>query len=142
MNTANEREIDFEDVWKEGDDKRFEKQLLELADAIIDDINALPKTPKYAKTPITEFQPITRDFAFVVESKFAAERLIVTARNADSRIGDVTVFDSFEMGGGNKSVAFTITIYPTENMGDAELAEIQNKVISAVETKCHAKLRA
>jgi hypothetical protein len=27
-------------------------------------------------------------------------------------------------------------------MGDAELTEIQNKVISAVETKCHAKLRA
>jgi uncharacterized protein len=27
----------FEDVWKEGDDKRFEKQLLELADAIIDE---------------------------------------------------------------------------------------------------------
>ncbi len=110
--------------------------------AIIDDINALPKTPKYAKTPITEFQPITRDFAFVVESKFAAERLVATARAADSRIGDVVIFDSFDMGGGNKSVAFTITIYPTENMGDAELTEIQNKVISAVETKCHATLRA
>ena len=27
----------FEDVWKEGDDKRFEKQLLELADVIIDE---------------------------------------------------------------------------------------------------------
>lgn len=26
----------FEDVWKEGDDKRFEKQLMELADEIID----------------------------------------------------------------------------------------------------------
>lgn len=26
----------FEDVWKEGDDKRFEEQLTELADAIID----------------------------------------------------------------------------------------------------------
>lgn len=26
----------FEDVWKEGDDKRFEEQLIELADAIID----------------------------------------------------------------------------------------------------------
>jgi phenylalanyl-tRNA synthetase beta chain len=110
--------------------------------AIIDDVSVLPNTPKYAKTPISEFQPITRDFAFVVESKFPAERLVATARAADNRIGDVVIFDSFDMGGGNKSVAFTITIYPTENMGDTELTELQNKVISMVETKCHATLRA
>jgi len=110
--------------------------------AVIDDINVLPYTPKYAKTPITEFQPITRDFAFVTESKFPAERFIATARAADSRIGDVTIFDSFDMGSGNKSVAFTITIYPTENMSESDLTELQNKVITAVESKCHAKLRA
>ncbi len=110
--------------------------------AIIDNVDVLPKTPKYAKTPMTDFQPITRDFAFVVESKFPAERLIATARSADNRIGDITVFDSFDMGGGNKSVAFTITIYPTENMSENDLTELQNKVIAAVETKCHAKLRA
>ncbi len=109
--------------------------------AIIDDITVLPETPKYTKTPITEFQPITRDFAFIVESKFPAERFVATARGADSRIGDVTIFDSFDMGGGNKSVAFTITIYPTENMSESDLTELQNKVIKSVETKCHAKLR-
>ena len=84
----------------------------------------------------------SRDFAFVTDAKFPAEKLVATARGADNRIGDVTVFDSFDMGGGNKSVAFTITIYPTSNMGDAELTELQNKVITAVTTKCHAKLRA
>lgn len=110
--------------------------------AIIDDITVLPNTPKFAKTPISEFQPITRDFAFIVESKFPAERFIATARSVDSRIGDVTIFDSFDMGSGNKSVAFTITIYPDSNMSDSDLTELQNKVISAVETKCHAKLRA
>ena len=110
--------------------------------AIVDDVAVLPKTPKYAKTPITDFQPITRDFAFVVESKFPAERLVSVARSADSRIGDVVIFDSFDMGGGNKSVAFTITIYPTENMSESDLTDLQNKVIVAVETKCHAKLRA
>ena len=109
--------------------------------AIIDNIDVLPDTPKYAKIPVTEFQPITRDFAFIVESKFPTERFIATARSADSRIGDVTIFDAFDMGGGNKSVAFTITIYPDENMGETELLEIQNKVISVIETKCHAKLR-
>lgn len=110
--------------------------------AIIDDIKNLPDSPKHAKTPITEFQPITRDFAFVTESKFPAERIVATARGADARIGEIVIFDSFDMGGGNKSVAFTITIYPTSNMGDAELTELQNKVITAVESKCPAKLRA
>ncbi len=110
--------------------------------AIVDDITVLPKTPKFAKTPITEFQPITRDFAFVTESKFPAERFIATARAVDSRIGDVTIFDSFDMGNGNKSVAFTITIYPDSNMSESDLTDLQNKVIVAVETKCHAKLRA
>ena len=110
--------------------------------AVVDDINVLPNSPKCAKTPITEFQPITRDFAFVTESKFPAERIVATARGADARIGEIVIFDSFDMGGGNKSVAFTITIYPTSNMGDAELTELQNKVITAVESKCPAKLRA
>lgn len=110
--------------------------------AIIENIDVLPQTPKFAKTPITEFQPITRDFAFVTESRFPAEKFIAAARGADNRIGDVTIFDSFDMGGGNKSVAFTITIYPTENMTENDLTELQNKVITAVETKCHAKLRA
>ena len=110
--------------------------------AIIDDIAVLPNTPKYAKTPITEFQPITRDFAFVAESRFPAERFVATAKGCDNRIGDVVIFDSFDMGGGNKSVAFTITIYPDSNMTESDLAELQNKVIAAIESKCHAKLRA
>ena len=45
------------------------------------------------------------------------------------------------MGDGKKSVAFTITIYPTENMSDTDLLEIQNKVIENVTKKCDAKLR-
>jgi len=110
--------------------------------AIIDDIANLPSIPKYAKTPISDFQPITRDFAFVTESRFPSERFIATVRGADPRIGDVVIFDAFDMGGGNKSVAFTITIYPDSNMSENDLMELQNKVIAAVETKCHAKLRA
>ena len=110
--------------------------------AIIDNIDVLPKTPKFAKTPISDFQPITRDFAFVTESKFPAAKLVAAALASDNRIADVTIFDSFDMGGGNKSVAFTITIYPTENMSENDLTELQNKVIATVTTKCPAKLRA
>ena len=86
--------------------------------------------------------PITRDFAFVVESHFAAEKIIATAIGADSRIANAVVFDSFDMGDGQKSIAFTITIYPDTNMSDKDLLNIQDKVIAAIESKCGAKLRA
>ncbi len=110
--------------------------------AIVDNIENLPKNPKYAKIPMTEFMPITRDFAFVVDSNFAAEKIVSTAVSADSNISKAIIFDSFDMGDGKKSIAFTITIYPDHNMDDKELLEIQNKVIKAIESKCNAKLRA
>jgi phenylalanyl-tRNA synthetase beta chain len=110
--------------------------------ALVEDIEDLPKNPKYNKIPITEFMPITRDFAFVVDAGFASEKIIAAAISADSHIDHAVIFDAFDMGNGKKSVAFTITIYPTQNMSDKELLEIQDKVIKNIETKCNAKLRA
>lgn len=110
--------------------------------AIVENIDDLPKNPKYAKIPMTDFMPITRDFAFVVAHDFPAEKIVATAVSADSNISNAVIFDAFNMGKGQKSIAFTITIYPTQNMSDKELLEIQNKVITNIETKCGAKLRA
>ena len=86
--------------------------------------------------------PITRDFAFVVDSDFPSEKIISTAQSSDSSINDIVIFDAFDMGNGQKSIAFTITIYPQNNMSDKELLEIQDKVIKNIESKCGAKLRA
>ena len=110
--------------------------------AIVDNIDNLPKNPKYAKIPVTDFMPITRDFAFVVAHDFSAEKIVSTAVSADNCISKAMIFDAFDMGDGQKSIAFTITIYPDHNMSDKELLEIQDKVIKNIETKCGAKLRA
>ena len=110
--------------------------------ALVDNIENLPQNPKNKKIPITEFMPITRDFAFVMDSNFPAEKIISTAVSADSRIFDAVIFDAFDMGDGKKSIAFTVTIYPDSNMSDKELLEIQDKVIKEIEKKCGAKLRA
>ena len=45
------------------------------------------------------------------------------------------------MSDGNKSVAFTITIEPRENMSDSDLQQIQSAVIASVEKKCNATIR-
>lgn len=108
---------------------------------IVEDIENLPKNPKYKKIPMTDFQPITRDFAFIVDNDFPSEKIISVATSTDARITNAVVFDSFAMSDGKKSIAFTLTIIPTENMSDADLLKIQNSVIANVETKCNAKIR-
>ena len=109
--------------------------------AIVDDIKNLP-TKRGGKQPIlSDFQPITRDFAFIVDKNAPAEKLTSVAISADSRITNVVVFDSFDMSDGNKSVAFTITIEPRENMSDSDLQQIQSAVIASVEKKCNATIR-
>ena len=110
--------------------------------AIVENIDDLPKNPKHKKIPMTEFMPITRDFAFVVDSLFESQKIVAAAMSADSRINNVLIFDSFDMGNNQKSIAFTITVYPDTNMSDNELLEIQDKVIKNIEAKCGAKLRA
>ncbi|MBO7643154.1 MAG: phenylalanine--tRNA ligase subunit beta [Alphaproteobacteria bacterium] len=110
--------------------------------AIVDDVNNLPKGWKLKHESLSDFQPITRDFAFVVDGNTMAETLTSAAMSADKRITDAIVFDAFDMGDGKKSIAFTITIQPTENMGEEELQKLQDTVIAHVEKKCNAKLRA
>lgn len=110
--------------------------------AIVDNIDNLPRGWKLKHDVLSDFQPITRDFAFVVDSDTLAESLTGVAIATDKRITDAVVFDAFDMGDGKKSIAFTITIVPTENMGEEELQKLQDTVIAHVEKKCNAKLRA
>lgn len=109
--------------------------------AIVDDIENLPEKRGGKQPVLSEFQPISRDFAFVVDLSTPAEQLASVAKSADARITDVTVFDAFDMGDNKKSIAFTITIQPNDNMSDTDLQELQNKVINSVEKKCDAKIR-
>ncbi len=109
--------------------------------AIVDDIANLPGVRKVREPIVSDFQPITRDFAFIVDTNFPADKITATARAVDNRITDAVVFDAFDLSDGKKSVAFTITIIPTENMSDADLLELQNRVIAAVGTKCNAQIR-
>ena len=109
--------------------------------AIVDDVENLPNARRPKEPVVSEFQPITRDFAFIVDADFPAEKLVGTAVSTDARITDSIVFDAFDMGDGKKSIAFTITITPTENMSDEDLQKLQNAVIANVEKKCNAKIR-
>ena len=109
--------------------------------AIVDNINNLPPKRGGKQPILCDFQPITRDFAFIVDSDTPADKLTSAARSTDSRITNVVVFDAFDLPDGNKSIAFTITIEPRENMSDTDLQSLQTSVINSVEKKCNAKIR-
>lgn len=109
--------------------------------AIVDNIDNLPRGWKLKHEVLSDFQPITRDFAFIVDAGTLAGTLTGAAIATDKRITGAVVFDSFDMGDGKKSIAFTITIQPTDNMDDVELQKLQDAVIANVEKKCNAKIR-
>ena len=109
--------------------------------AIVDDINNMPQQRVGKNITPSEFQPITRDFAFIVDMDMPAEKLTGAAISADARITDVVVFDAFDLSECKKSIAFTITIQPRENMSDSDLLKIQDAVIKSVENKCNAQIR-
>ena len=62
----------------------------------------LPKARASRARPllkVSPFQPVVRDFAFVVDDQVAAEQLVRAARGADKAlIADVGVFDRFTGG--------------------------------------------
>ena len=109
--------------------------------AIVDNVENLPARAYVHEPELSEFQPITRDFAFIVDAETPAENLTNAARGADTRISDVIVFDSYAMDNGKKSIAFTITITPNEKMSDDDLQKLQSAVIANVEKKCNAQIR-
>ena len=95
---------------------------------------------------ISAFQPLTRDFAFVVKDEVSAEDVLKAAKSADKKlITEADVFDVYVGKGvedGHKSLALSVTIQPTEaTLTEEEIEAIMKAVIDAVAEKCGGVLR-
>ncbi len=95
---------------------------------------------------LSPFQPLERDFAFVVDEGVEAGAVIAAARNADRKlIDDVRVFDVFaggNVGEGKKSIAVNVTLQPIEKtLTDAEIEKVGDKVVAAVAKTTGGMLR-
>ena len=105
-------------------------------------LSALPalRAKKSAARPLLKlaaFQPVERDFAFVVDADLAADKLARAARGADKTlVTQVAVFDIYAGKGlpeGKKSVALAVTLQPTERtLTDAEIEAASAKIVAAV----------
>lgn len=114
-------------------------------------LDALP-LPKHKPTKVkpklslSGFQPVTRDFAFIVEKKTAAGDMLKTAQNADrALISDVAVFDLYEGPGveaGKKSVALAVTLQPVEKtLTETEIEAVGAKIVAEMAKRYGASLR-
>ncbi len=96
---------------------------------------------------LSPFQPVERDFAFVVDGKVKAADLVRAAQTADRKlVTGVTVFDVYEGKGidpGKKSIAIAVTIQPRDKtMTDAEIEALAGKIIAEVTKRTGGVLRA
>jgi len=95
---------------------------------------------------LSPFQPVERDFAFVVDRGVNASEIVRAAQSIDKKlIINVTVFDVYEGKGidpGKKSIAIAVTIQPREKtMTDAEIDALGQKIIAEVRRKTGGMLR-
>jgi phenylalanyl-tRNA synthetase beta chain len=100
-----------------------------------------------AALELSPFQPVERDFAFVVERHAKAADVVRAAQSADRKlISGVTVFDVYEGPGidpSKKSIAIAVTIQPREKtMTDAEIEALAAKIVTEVAKRTGGVLRA
>ena len=99
-----------------------------------------------SKLVVSAFQPVERDFAFLVDAAVEAEKLVRAARNADKvLITAARVFDVYAGKGvpdDKKSIALSVTLQPVERtLTDAEIEAASAKIVAAVTKATGAALR-
>lgn len=114
-------------------------------------VEALPlkKAKKSAAKKLlktSSFQPINRDFAFVVKDAITGDACLRAITSADKKlITDANIFDVYVGQGvddGCKSLAINVTLSPFDKtLTDEEIETVSQKIITAVETKVGGRLR-
>jgi phenylalanyl-tRNA synthetase beta chain len=95
---------------------------------------------------VSPFQPVERDFAFVVDNFVKAADIVRAAQNVDKKlVSNVVVFDVYEGKGihpGKKSIAIAVTIQPREKtMTDAEIEALAGRIVAEVTKRTGGVLR-
>ena len=108
----------------------------------------LPKARGTAKTllKLPPFQPVERDFAFVLATDVPADKLVKAVKGADrDLIAEVTVFDDYRGKGlaeGRKSLALSVTLQPKDKtLTEAEIEAVSQKIVAAVAKTTGGELR-
>jgi phenylalanyl-tRNA synthetase beta chain len=112
------------------------------------DLDALaePKRRRRAAPDLPQFQPVRRDFAFLVGADVPAEAVLRAARGAErTLITSVVLFDRYagdKVAQGQVSLGVEVTFQPrAQTLTDAEIEAACAKVVAAVAKATGASLR-
>ena len=113
-------------------------------------VDAVPlpraKSAMRACLALSPFQPVRRDFAFVVDDGVSADAVLRAAKAADKAlITTVTVFDVYKGEGvaaGKKSLAIAVMLAPVKaTLTDAEIDAAAARIVASVTKKTGGALR-
>jgi phenylalanyl-tRNA synthetase beta chain len=117
-------------------------------EVFLDRIPDAKQKPTRAKPTLelSPFQPVSRDFAFIVDRGIKAADIVRSAQGVDRKlITTVTVFDVYEGKGideTKKSVAIAVTMQPREKtLTDQEIDAVAAKVVAEVTKRTGGVLR-
>jgi phenylalanyl-tRNA synthetase beta chain len=121
---------------------------LAVFEVVLDRIPEAKAKPTRAKPALelSPFQPVTRDFAFIVDRTVKAADLVRAAQGVDRKlITAVTVFDVYEgpvIDAAKKSIAIAVTLQPREKtMTDQEIDAVTAKIVAEVGKRTSGVLR-
>jgi phenylalanyl-tRNA synthetase beta chain len=106
----------------------------------------LPRAGRRPPLQLSVFQPVERDFAFIVDADLPAETLLRAARAADRKlVTEIRLFDVYAGKGlpqGKKSLAISVTLQPQDaTLTDAEIEALSKRLVAAVEKATGGSLR-
>ncbi|MCB8840738.1 phenylalanine--tRNA ligase subunit beta [Aurantimonas sp. VKM B-3413] len=95
---------------------------------------------------LSAFQPVRRDFAFLVAADVDALKIVRAAEGADKKlVREVRVFDVFTgeaLGEGRKSVAIEVTLLPVDRtLTEEDLEAVSGRIVAQVEKATGGTLR-
>ncbi len=102
--------------------------------------------PARAKFSPSSYQPVERDFAFLLDEGVAVDDMIRAVRSADKTlIASVDLFDVYvgdKVDQGKKSVALSVRLEPTQaTLTDKEIEDVSHRIVAAVEKAVGGQLR-
>lgn len=96
---------------------------------------------------MSQFQPVRRDFAFVLDADVPAEKLVMTVRKAEKALlKDINLFDVYQgenLPEGKKSVALSVTLQADDRtLSEKEINAVSESIVSAAQKHLKAEIRA
>jgi phenylalanyl-tRNA synthetase beta chain len=123
--------------------KAYDLPSVAVFEVFLDNLPASRK--KYKKLEKSDFQAVTRDFAFVLNDDVRADDLAANIRKTDQLIEKVNIFDVYsgdKIEKGKKSVALSVLIQPKDKtLTDNEIEAVSKKITDAVSQKFGGSLR-